>query len=86
MRKRGLAIETRWEARKCTYNAWSQPLHHDIAWNFRSDIERKQDCQAIIVLQAMKVEIFLEIVESCISNVGAVQEAQPISLVSGGIL
>ncbi len=40
-------------------DTWPEALHHNVAWNFRRNVEREEDGKAIIVLQAMKVEVYL---------------------------
>jgi len=51
-------------------------LHHHVGRDLGSDVEREQDGQAVVVLQSMELEILLQMVKTCIANVGAVQKAQ----------
>ena len=55
-------------------DTWPEALHHDVTWNFGRNVERKEDGKAVIVLQALQMEVSLQVVQSGISNIGAVQK------------
>jgi hypothetical protein len=58
-------------------DARSCPLHHHVRRYLCRNIEWEEDGEAIIVLDALEVEVFLEMIETCIADVGAVEEAKP---------
>lgn len=61
-------------------DAWTESLHHHIAWDLGGDVEREEDGQGDVVVQALHTQILLEMDEAGISNVGAVEEAETVSI------
>lgn len=53
----------------------TQDLHCNVRRYFRCDIEGEENSEAVIVLQTVKLEILLEVVEASIANVGPIKKA-----------
>jgi hypothetical protein len=49
--------------------------HHHIAGDLCCDVEREKNGEAVVVLQAMELEIGFQMIQSRIANVGTVEEA-----------
>lgn len=58
-------------------DARSKPLHHHVRGDLRGNVEREEDGKAVIVLDALEMQVFLEVVETCIADVRAVEETEP---------
>ena len=52
----------------------TQDLHRNIRRYFCCDIEGEEDSEAVIVLQTVKLEILLKVVEAGIANVGPIEK------------
>lgn len=55
-------------------DARSEAFHHHVAGDFGGDVEREQNGETVVVLQAVESKILLEVVESGIPNVCTIQE------------
>jgi hypothetical protein len=51
-------------------------LHHYVGRDLGGDVEGEEDREAVVVLQAVQVQVLLEVVEARVADVGAVEEAE----------
>jgi hypothetical protein len=59
---------------------WDEPTRADIftqggAWDFEEDVADVEDAEHGIVVVTLEVEVFLEAGQTCIADVGSVNEA-----------
>lgn len=63
-------------------DARSEALQDQITRDLGRDVEGEEDGKGIVVIQPAHVEVSLEVDESCVAHIGAVQEAETESLLS----
>lgn len=56
-------------------DGWARALHHDVGRDFGGDVEGEENGEAVVVLEAVEVEVSFQMVETSIADVGAVEEA-----------
>ena len=59
-------------------DTWTKALHHHVAWDFGRDIEWKENGQGNVVIQTLHTEINLQLDETRVSDIGAIEEAETI--------
>jgi len=78
-------LEVANEAHACHYNAprnhdkgqpdaWPDSLHHYVAWYLGRDIEREENSEGDVILEAFHMKIGFEVEELCIADIGSVEE------------
>jgi hypothetical protein len=60
---------------ECEPDGGPDALHHDVGGNLCCNVEGEQNGEAVIVLEAIEVEVAFEVVEAGVADVGAVEEA-----------
>jgi hypothetical protein len=56
----------------------TRPLHHDVGWHFRRDVEGEEHREGNVVIQARHPKVLLKTRKTSISNVGTIKERKPI--------
>lgn len=63
------------EHNECEPDGGPDALHHDIRGNLGGDVEREENGEAVVVLEAVEVEVAFEMIQAGVADVCAVEEA-----------
>ena len=61
---------------ECEPDGRARALHHHVRRDFGGDVEGEEDGEAVIVLEAVEVEVSLQVIEARITDVRSIEKAQ----------
>lgn len=57
-------------------NAWTDALHHHVAWDFGRDVEGEENGKCDVVVETLHSEIDLQIDETRVTDIGTIKKTE----------